>query len=118
MSALKKFGDIQCLNCKDKKDRRTRKLRKQADLVVIVLRQNHREISSLFCKAVPHFSNCIYLIADYFPDRDFNLNKIAFEFRIAPSRLICIPYNPRYREIFQSKELKRAEKMMLKALNF
>lgn len=118
MSALRKYGDIQCLNCKDKKDRRTRKLLNQADLVVIVLRQNRREINNLFCKSAWHFSNCIYLIANYFPDQDFNLKKISFELRIPSSRLVCIPYSPRYGEVLRTREVKHAGEMMLKALGF
>ncbi|MCD8217148.1 MAG: hypothetical protein LUD01_03740 [Clostridiales bacterium] len=103
-SSLKPFGDIQCLDCGNRQDRRTVQLLHQADLVVIALRQSHREICDLFCKNTLRFSNCIYLIVDYFPDREFDLANISFEFRIPLSRLACIPYHPGRRDLFPGEE--------------
>jgi len=140
-SSLRMFGDIQCLNCQNRRDRRTLRLLRQADLVVVALRQSHREFCDYFCKNVLPVSNCLYLVVDYLPDRELSLEHFSREFRIPPSQLICIPYNPEHREIYRSslahryrengscpvmfrdsayfrREFERSQRMMLKALGF
>lgn len=97
-SFLKRYGDIQCLDCKSGFDTRTLRLMRQADLVVIGLRQNYREICNYFCRITCRFFNYIYVIVDYFPEQETNLLRIAHEFRIPRSRLTCIPYNVSYHE--------------------
>lgn len=96
-SFFKKYGDIQCLDCKNDRDRRTLKLMKLADLVVITLPQNRKAISGLLCEGSLRFSNYIILISDYIPDPEFNLSEIASVWRIPPARLGCIPYHPALR---------------------
>ncbi|MCD8364644.1 MAG: hypothetical protein LUC83_02295 [Clostridiales bacterium] len=96
VSSLKNFGDIQCLDCRNNRDSRTMHLLRQADLVVVALRQSYREICDFFCNATLRFSRCVYLIVDYFPDREFDLARISFEFRVPPSQIACIPYNSGY----------------------
>lgn len=97
-SFLKRYGDIQCLDCKNGLDTRTLRIVRQADLVVIGLRQNYREICDYFCRITCRFLNYIFMIVDYFPEHESSLARIAHEFRIPQSRLACIPYNVRYHE--------------------
>lgn len=97
-SFLKHYGDIQCLDCKSSFDSRTLRLMQQADLVVIGLHQNYREICDYFCRVTCKFSNYIYVIVDYFPEQETSLLRIAHEFRIPLSRITCIPYDANYHE--------------------
>lgn len=97
-SFLKRYGDIQCLNCKNNLDGRILRLARQADLVVVGLHQNYRKICDYICRSAYRFSNYIYVIVDYFPEQEISLHRIAYEFRIPRSRLACIPYNASYHE--------------------
>ncbi len=137
---FKKFGDIQCLDCKSNQDGRTLRLMRQADLVVIAVHQSHREICDLFLNSRIRFSNCVWLVVDYIPEPGFDLSRISFEFRIPDSRLLCIPYQPAGEKLLQERnrgkyrpfteqcsgrsnpdyrrELTRSARMMLKALGF
>ncbi len=128
-SALRRFGDIQCLNCTDRHDRRTRRLLHQADLVVITLHQSHRELCRLICECDLRFPNTVLLLTDYVEGGEPNLAQIAVEFRIPPSRLADIPYSPHGREGKKEpdpgrfspsmrRELARAGHIMLQALGF
>ncbi len=89
---FKDFGDIQCLDLQQGSDARTRRLMLQADLVVVTIRQSHRELHSLFCETIVPCKNCVYVITDYIPGLDWSLNDISFEFRIPKTHLGCIPY--------------------------
>lgn len=137
---FRKFGDIQCLDCKNNQDIRTLRLMRQADLVVIAVHQSHRELCDLFLSSGIRFSNCVWLIVDYIPEPGFNLTRISLEFRIPDSRLLCVPYQPAGEKLLQKRnwcrsraftefsfglsnqdyrrELTRSAQMMLKALGF
>ncbi len=67
----------------------------QADLVVIMLHQDLRELNRLYFGYGIRFPNCVWLITDYIPGSSPDLKKIMFEFRIPSSRLAGIPYTPR-----------------------
>ncbi|MCC8140983.1 MAG: hypothetical protein LIO56_00355 [Lachnospiraceae bacterium] len=108
---------------------KTIRLLRQADLVVITIRQNYRDFCRLFLCSRNSFSNCVYLVLDYVPDDSINLKRIAFEFRIPSSRLACIPYSPRIKETKKwpdtgpfspdiRRELNRAGQIILLALGF
>ncbi len=104
-SLFQDFGDIQCFDCKDGRDRRNQKLMHQADLVVILLPQQRQAIFQALCRHQLRFANSVYLIADYIPVPDFDLRRIAFEFRLPLSRLGCIPYHPRSIKSIRQKDL-------------
>ena len=93
-----RYGDIQCLNCQNGQDERTLQLLHHADLLVVILRQNHFELCSWLSNALYRFTNCLYMIIDYYPEKDLDLLHISREFRIPPSRLACIPYTPAFKE--------------------
>ncbi len=128
-SFFRKYGDIQCLDCGDRRDARTQKLLRQADLVVIALRQSLREFCSLFCQHGIRYPNCVWLVRDYVPGGTPDLKKLLYEFRIPSSRLASVPYSPRLREAKKNPgkgplpadirvELNRAGQVMLLALGF
>lgn len=79
---------------------------RQADLVVIALPQNAKDISGLLCESPLPFPNYIILISDYVPDPEFNLSKIASVWRIPQTRLACIPYHPALRNSTRKNPLK------------
>ncbi len=128
-SFFQRYGNIQCLDFRDNRDSRTFSLLRQADLVVIILHQSHREFCSLTCNDSPRLPNCVYLVTDYVPGGGQSLRDFTFEFRIPPSRLACVPYSPRMRESKKwpdigplsadfRRELVRAGQIMLRALGF
>ncbi len=128
-SVFRRYGDIQCLNLKNNQDLRTRSLLLQADLVVIPLRQSHRELCQLICHCDLRLPNAVLLILDYVGESDPTLKDIAVEFRIPFSRLACVPYSPLNRGdgkktgpvSFPSevrRELARAGQVILQALGF
>ncbi len=101
----------------------------QADLVVILLHQDCRELNSLYLSYGVRFPNCVWLITDYVPGGSPGLEDIMFRFRIPRSRLACIPYTPRpygskknpgtdpmYSEL--RRELNHAGHIILRALGF
>ncbi len=104
-SCFQKYGDIQCLDCKNDQGNRTLRLIRQADLVVISLRQDEEKLFRRLCEGTLRVSNYIFLIPDYIPDPEYNLSKIAFTWRIPPNRLACIPYHPMLREGFKKPAL-------------
>lgn len=104
---LKKFGDIQCLDCKNNQDRRTWQLMRQADLIVIAVHQNHREICDLFLRGGIRFPNCVWMVVDYIPEPGFDLARISCEFRIPDSRLLFIPYQPVGEKLLQNKNRRK-----------
>lgn len=95
---LKKYGDIQCLDCGCRRDARTRRLLLQADLVVIGLPQEKQLLDRYFCYGFRRFRNMIYAIVDYFPRESIGAEQICRSYRISPGRLARIPYNARLRE--------------------
>ncbi len=124
-----RYRDIQCLDCRDGRDARTNHLLRQADLVVIALRQSRREFARLVCENAPRFSNYIFLIAEYVPEPSSTLAALAFECRIPLGRIACIPYTPRMREpgkkpgaggfpVDFHREVTRAGQIILRALGF
>lgn len=138
---FRKFGDIQCLDCKNNRDSRTLQLMRRADLVVIAVHQNYREICDLFFAGSIRFANCVWLVVDYISGTDFSLDRISFEFRIPDSRMLCIPYEPEGKRLLRCRkrmrntpsaedagsgrfdagdrrELIRSARMMLRALGF
>lgn len=140
MSFFRRHGDdIQCLLCSNDQEERTAQILLHADLMVVIFHQNYHELCSWITDKIYRFANCLYMIIDYFPEKDFSLIRISQNFRIPLSRLACIPYNQEYREaslrgdslhylhtlghhsICQAgmdfrKELRRAAQMILKAL--
>ncbi len=128
-SFFRRYGNIQCIDCKNNHDLRTRSLMSQADLVVIPIHQDYRELCSLFCGNRIRFPNCVYLVVNYVPGDYLNLRRITFEFRIPSTHLACIPYSPRIRETKNwpgtvllptdvRREMDRAGQIMLLALGF
>lgn len=95
---LKKYGDIQCLDCKNHQDARTIRLLHQVDLVIIGLPQDLHLIASYFCQPFEHFSNTRYAIIDYFPQGAENVKTLCHQFRFLENQLARIPYNARYLE--------------------
>ena len=90
--------EIQCLFCDSRQEERTLQLLPRADLTVVICRQNYQELCSWVTGELYRFTNCFYIIIDYIPEKDCSLPRISRDFRIPPSRLACIPYNPEYRE--------------------
>ncbi len=128
-SFLRRFGDIQCMDCGSRSDRRTCRLLRQADLVVIIVRQSRAEFCRIFCGNRINFPNCVWLIRDYIPGIAPDIDGILFEFRIPSSRLACVPYSPHLRNTKKipgtgslspdiRRDLNRAGHIMLIALGF
>ena len=93
---LKKFGDVQCIDCKNSQEPRILHLLRHMDLVVVGLRQNYYELGRFVTSNVHRFVNCVYLIIDYFALEEISFGQIRKQFRIPRERLVCIPYNERY----------------------
>ena len=138
-SFFDRHGDIQCLLCNNDQEERTVQILLHADLMVVVFHQNYRELCHWITDYVCRSANCLYMIIDYFPEKDYSLVRISQNFRIPLSRLTCIPYNLKYREASRKgdslrywrscgrhyicqagmdfyRELLRSARMMLKAL--
>lgn len=95
---LRKYGDIQCLDCQNRRDPRTLHLLHQMDLVIIGLPQNPRLLTSYFCHTFEHFKNIRYVIIDYFPRGAIDAKTLCRQYRIPENQLARIPYNARYLE--------------------
>lgn len=104
---LKKYGDIQCLDCQNHQDTRTIRLLHQVDLVIIGLPQDARLLSSYFCRPFEHFTNLRYAIIDYFSQGAIDVKTLCREYRIPESQLARIPYNARYLEALRLGQASR-----------
>lgn len=104
---LKKYGDIQCLDCKDHQNRKTIRLLHQVDLVIIGLPQDPRLLTSYFCHTFEHFKNIRYAIINYFSRGAVDVKTFCRQFRIPESQLARIPYNARYREALRLGQASR-----------
>lgn len=97
-SFFHRHGDIQCVLCNSDQKERTIRILLHADLMVVVFHQSYRELCRWITDDIYRFANCLYMIIDYFPEKDYSLIRISQDFRIPLSRLTCIPYNLKYRE--------------------
>lgn len=98
---LKKYGDIQCLDCRNHRDERTIRLLHQADLVIIGLPQNQHLLASYFCYPFEHFTNVRYMILDYFSQGEPSIKQLCSQYRLSENQLAKIPYNARFLEAFR-----------------
>lgn len=98
ISFFHRHGDIQCLFCSNDHEKRTTQLLLHADLMVVIFHQNYHELCSWLSDRIYRFADCLYMIIDYFPEKEFSLIRISQDFRIPLSRLACIPYNLEYQE--------------------
>lgn len=95
---LRKYGNIQCLDCQNHQDPRTLRLLHQMDLVIIGLPQDPHLLTSYFCHPFEHFTNIRYAIIDYFSQGAIDVKTLCRQYRIPESQLARIPYNARYLE--------------------
>lgn len=106
-SYLKKYADIQCLDCQNHQDTRTIRLLHQADLVIIGLTQNSQLLNSYFCYSYEHFSNVRYAIMDYFSLGTLDIKTLCRWYRIPENQLARIPYNARFQEALRTGQASR-----------
>lgn len=104
---LKKYGDIQCLDCGCRRDLRTRRLLLQADLVIVSLPQEKDLWDTYFCYEFRRYTNMMYMVMDYFPRESIRPEQICQNYRIPANRLALIPYNIRFREAERKGESRR-----------
>ena len=104
---LKEYGNIQCLNCQHFSGKRTFYLLRQADLVVIGLKQDPRLLDVYFTHLTGHFSNIMYIIMDYFSKESVSIEKICLDYRIPRQRIARIPYNIRFYEAARRGQAQR-----------
>ncbi len=72
----------------------SRVLLDEADLVVVSLKQNYDEIKSFFTNYSSLTYKSLFLISNYRPHRNLNINKIKNEFHIPKEHIVAIPHNP------------------------
>lgn len=97
------FGDIlteYCpeliwINCKNAKDLRAKQMVREADLLILWLRQDSGHMEQYIAGARGVQKPVIYVICDYFESCSVNKKALIRKYRIKEECLCAIPYNPR-----------------------
>lgn len=89
---------IQCIDYLGIPDAQGLRLLHNANLVIITLPQNPRQIDHYFFCLYHQFplSKAIYLITDYFPTDPFDAGQIRLRYRLSALQLLTLSYNRRF----------------------
>lgn len=82
----------------------SRVILEEADLVVVNLRQDFRELEAFFYYYSSIVYKSIFLISDYRPNKSCNINKIRSQFNLQKDNIIAISHNMQFQSaIYQGK---------------
>ncbi len=88
--------DFTFIDCGSRSDAWTRQLLKEADLVVVNLKQSPQAFEHFFLQHSNIADKVIFFISNYQKDSVYNRKNIHRLYRIAPDQLAVIPYNPEF----------------------
>ena len=95
------------IDCHNQKDPHSLRLLWEADLVVVWLKQDPRELESYFSIPGALSAHVFYLIYDYFEECPWNCQALHRTWRIPEEQLGVIPYNSRLDWFDQKGRLKQ-----------
>ncbi len=96
-----------CIDCHNQKDPHSLRLLWEADLVVVWLKQDPRELDAYFSSPGALSSHVLYLIYDYFETCPWNCRALCRTYRIPEEQLGVIPYHSRLDWIGRKGTLKQ-----------
>jgi hypothetical protein len=85
------------VDCGCRRDEQTKMTLRQADLVVINVKQSNRMLDDFFLEYGTVPKHCFFLISRYFKESAYNRQNIEQIYRISRRRMGVIPYNSEFR---------------------
>lgn len=101
--------DVTLIDCGNRTDEWTRQVIREADLLVVNLRQTSASFDEFFIKYANLASKVIYLVGNYQKDSVYNKQNLRRIYRIPKNRLAVVPFN---QEFWQACEKGRLDKYM------
>lgn len=99
--------NVVTIDLKNNKDPRSRNILREADLVVVFLKQDEACLNRYFLRDLVRNENVIYVIADYIYDGTKDWPQILERYRIPKSELFVLPFSHRLQFLKEQGGLER-----------
>lgn len=101
LKASKIFADLTFIDTRNNDSLSSQVILNEADLIVVNLSQNQKELHCFFKDYSSIVSRCIFLISNYDHNSYFNLQKISKNYSIDQRKIAAIPFNLEYQEALE-----------------
>ncbi len=102
---LEKAGDYVFIDTESNQNLSTKQILYDADIVVVNLSQNSKNIYDFFENYTSLREKAVYIVGKYQPEKRWNRKKICYEFNIPRNKIGVIPYNSEFSEALEYGKL-------------
>ncbi len=102
---LEEVMDFTFIDCGRREDEWARELLRDADLVVVNLKQSTESFDRFFLHQVKLSKKCLYVIGNYQKESVYNRRNLERIYRIPENQLAVVPYNPEFQQALERGRL-------------
>ena len=102
---LEKAGDYVFIDTESNQNLSTKQILYDADIVVVNLSQNSKNIYDFFENYTALREKAVYIVGKYQPEKRWTRKKICYEFNIPRNRIGVIPYNSEFSDALEYGKL-------------